>query len=117
MPSRSLPRRGTTLARLAPAAAAQREPRLDVRQVRERLGKIAEHLSGVGVVLLGEEAEPVGGRHRPVECLARLLRAALMGEGGRQPERTGKKGALAALEAVVGRVAAEEPVPAELFAD
>src|SRR5438093_13644001 len=82
------------------AAFAEDERRLDQREVRERLRKVAELAPGDGVVLLGEEADVVAQVEQTLEELARFLVAPLERQHGGEPERTRKEDAFAAGEAV-----------------
>jgi hypothetical protein len=49
------------------------EGRVHEREVRERLREVAEHSPGLGVVLLGEQAEVVRDVDEPGEELVRLV--------------------------------------------
>src|SRR5438093_4385009 len=82
------------------AALAEDERRLDQREVRERLRKVAELAPGDGVVLLGEEADVVAQVEQTLEELAGFLVAPLERQHGGEPERTRKEDAFAAGEAV-----------------
>src|SRR2546429_9367793 len=91
--------------RSAASGLLQRDGGRDVREVRERLGIVAQQLPARGVHLLGEEPDRAGGGHGLLEDLAGLLQAALARVALRQPERAGQKGALLAAESVVAPVA------------
>src|SRR5688500_6670849 len=97
---------GARLGRLVVRAEIQRG--VDERDVRERLGKVAEETARCGVVLLGEEADIVCKSEEALEKLARLFPAALQAERVGEPEAAGKEHALArrqAVDAALGAIA------------
>src|SRR6185312_4562176 len=65
-----------------------------VRQMRESLWKVAQHLTELRLVLLREEAEIVGAAARPFEGLVRFLPPPLVRQALRQPERARHEDAL-----------------------
>ncbi len=83
-----------------------RAGRLDQREVRERLREVAEVPAGVGVELLGVEAERRGDPQQPLHQVARPLQLADDRERRDQPERADQERALLAGQAVVGLVGA-----------
>src|SRR5436190_3921458 len=86
----------------------------DVREVRQRLGIVAQQLAVRGVDLLGEEAERPRRRDRLLEDLTGRLGASLARVALGQPEGAGQERTLAPLEAIGAPVTADEAVFAEL---
>src|ERR671933_2022669 len=86
-----------------------RDGRGDVREVRQALREVAEHLLRVRVVLLGEEHELVRGRDGAVEHRARLVEPALARQALGEPERTGEEGAFRLTPSAPDAIAQDEP--------
>lgn len=74
----------------------------DQRNVRERLGEIAQLAAGEGVVLLGQEAQVVAQEQKAFEEPAGVVLAAGQEQGVREPEGAGEERAFTAGEAVGG---------------
>src|SRR6185369_15616044 len=95
-------------ARFLLLAASERDRRVDEADVGERLREVAELLAGLGIDLLGEEAEVVGAReHRSDGALGLLGAAAAEREIFRRPEAADAERAFARRLGVA--VAIEEP--------
>src|SRR5256885_11469990 len=77
---------------------------LHQRQVRERLREVAQVAAGLGVELLGVEAERRGDSEQPLHQIARHLQLADDCQRGDEPEGTDQERPLLAREAVVGLV-------------
>ena len=93
---------------------------LDQREVREGLREVAEVPAGVGVELLGVEAERRGDAQQALHQVAGALLLADDRERGDEPERADEERALLARQAVVGLVGAvaqDEAVLGQLVGD
>src|SRR2546430_1364025 len=115
---------GAAVRLLTPTAATagsvrvgQRHRGRDVGEVGERLGEVPLELAPVGVVLLAEQTDVVGGRGGAVEDLAGLVAPTLPGEALDQPERAGEEGALLRVVLVTGALPPYEALALERRAD
>src|SRR6185437_12183293 len=88
-----------------------------MRQMRQALRKVTQHLPELWVVLLRKETEVVGAAACPLERLARLRPPALMREALRQPERARHEDALGSLQSVLRLVALHQSVEGEVLTD
>src|SRR5215831_11424972 len=77
---------------------------VDQPDVAERLREVADHLAAAGVDLLGEQADVVDRRHRPLECRRGLVYLTGQRLGLGEPEGAQQEGALLPRQAVVGQV-------------
>src|SRR5690349_2953107 len=91
---------GALLARLS--RVADIVGRIDERDVRERLRKIAQLALSARVVFLGEQPNIVAQADEPVEHVLRLDQAASHHISVGKPETAGQKGAFAGRETVLG---------------
>src|SRR5215210_9408060 len=69
--------------------------------MRERLGKVAEHLTGLGVDLLAEQAKIVGVSQKRFEHLLGLFDLAQGDQVVNEPEGADGKASLAAFQAII----------------
>src|SRR5579875_1103037 len=74
---------------------------VDEREVGERLREVAEVAPGLGVDLLGVEAERAGVPEQPLAEQPRALQLADLAQRRHEPERADQERPLPALEAVV----------------
>ena len=79
---------------------AEAEGRVDQRHVGEGLREVSDHAPGVGVVLLGQQAEVVAQGEQPLEDLDRLVGTPDHVQAVDQPEGAGEERPLPALQAV-----------------
>src|SRR5438067_933305 len=103
-----------------PVLAGKAVGGVDERQVRQRLGKIAELDSGFDVIFFGEQADIVADRKEALEDAPALFGSALENEVVGEPEAAREKNAFARRQAVayrVGVIAAHETIDHEALLD